>query len=160
MVVRRGKPIVALAVAVVASMTLMLTACTSDEPATARGGNAGPDDTPVAYQEPVKLSSENGVLEVRLSAHQGTVDLDTVSEPVTNFLVFGYEVLQGTSSDGSTTGDDIYPAPTLRVDPGERLIIHYDNDLRNLTIEDFYDPAFTPAGGEVPIYPRPSTRRR
>ncbi len=84
----------------------------------------------------------------------GTVDLDTVSEPVSGFLVFGYEVLQGTSSDGSTTGDDVYPAPTLRVDPGERLIIHYDNDLRNLTIEDFYDPAFTPAGGgEVPIYP-------
>ena len=123
MVVRRRKPIVVIAVTVVASMTLMLTACTSDEPATARGGNAGPDGTPVAYQEPVKLSSENGVLEVRLSAHQGTVDLDTVSEPVSGFLVFGYEVLRGTSSDGSTTGDDVYPAPTLRVDPGDAGVL-------------------------------------
>ncbi|WP_124395059.1 multicopper oxidase family protein [Rhodococcus wratislaviensis] len=153
MVVRRRKPLVAIAVAVVVSMTSALTACTSDEPTSTAGGNAGPDGSPVAFEEPVKLSSENGVLEVRLSAHQGTVDLDTVSEPVSNFLVFGYEVLQGTSSNGSTTGDDVYPAPNLRVDPGERLIIHYDNDLRDLTIEDFYDPAFTPAGGNVPIYP-------
>ena len=31
--------------------------------------------------------------------------------------------------------------------------MHYDNDLQGLTIKDFYDPAFTPKGGEVPIYP-------
>ena len=66
---------------------------------------------------------------MRLSAHQGTVNLDTVKEPVTNFLVFGYELIKGTSSDGSTKGDNLYPAPTLRVDPGEKLIVHYDNDL-------------------------------
>jgi len=52
----------------------------------------------------------------------------TVAEPVTNFLVFGYELIKGTSSDGSTKGDNNYPAPTLRVDPGERLIVHYDNE--------------------------------
>ena len=81
--------------------------------------NAGPDGKPAPYREPVKLSSKDGVLEVRLSAHQGTVNLDTVKEPVTNFLVFGYELIKGTSSDGSTKGDNLYPAPTLRVDPGE-----------------------------------------
>ena len=57
------------------------------------------------------------------------------------------------ASDGSTRGDNLYPAPTLRVDPGEKLIVHYDNDLQGLTIKDFYDPAMTPKGGEVPIYP-------
>ena len=65
------------------------------------------------------------MLEVRLSAHQGTVNLDTVKEPVTNFLVFGYELMKGTSSDGSTKADNNYPAPTLRVDPGERLIVPF-----------------------------------
>ena len=103
----------------------------------------------------MRLSSKDGVLEVRLSAHQGTVNLDTVKEPVTNFLVFGFDLIKGTSSDGSIKGDNLYPAPTLRVDPGEKLIIHYDNDLQNLTIPDFYDPAMTPKGGEVPIYPPP-----
>ena len=84
------------------------------------GVNAGPDGKPAPFREPVRLSSKDGVLEVRLSAHQGTVNLDTVTEPVSNFLVFGYELIKGTSSDGSTKGDDLYPAPTLRVEPGER----------------------------------------
>lgn len=110
---------------------------------------------PAPYEEPVKLSSQDGVLEVRLSAHQGTVELDTVAGPVSNFLVFGYDLIKGTSSDGSTSGDNLYPAPTLRVNPGETLIVHYDNDLQDLSITDFYDPAFTPAGGEVPLYPPP-----
>ncbi|MDV7356944.1 multicopper oxidase domain-containing protein [Rhodococcus oxybenzonivorans] len=152
MVVRRRRPVVLVAVTMVTSLTLMFAGCAS-ETATVGGGNSGPDGTPVAYQEPVKLTSDGGVLEVRLSARQGTVDLDTASAPVSNFLLFGYEVLRGKASDGSTEADGVYPAPTLRVDAGERLIIHYDNDLQNLTIEDFYDPAFTPAGGDVPIYP-------
>ncbi|GFG52884.1 hypothetical protein MAGR_43250 [Mycolicibacterium agri] len=117
------------------------------------GVNAGPDGNPAPYREPVKLSSEDGVLEVRLSAHQGTITLDTVRQPVTNFLVFGYELIKGTSSDGSTKGDNTYPAPTLRVDPGERLIIHFDNDLQGLTIDDFNDPAYVPAGDDIPLYP-------
>ena len=41
----------------------------------------------------------------------------------------------------------------MHVAPGERLIVHYDNGLQGLTITDFYNPAFTPKGGEVPIYP-------
>jgi FtsP/CotA-like multicopper oxidase with cupredoxin domain len=155
----RSKAILAIALLVITSMTAMMTSC-SNKPQGATvqsqpGGNAGPDGKPQPYKEPVRLSSKDGVLEVRLSAHQGTVNLDTVKEPVTNFLVYGYELIKGTSSDGSTKGDNNYPAPTLRVDPGERLIVHYDNDLAGLTIKDFYDPAYTPAGGDVPVYPPP-----
>jgi len=139
-------------------VSLAGSACTSDRsaapsPVQLSGANAGQDGTPAAYREPVKLSSSDGVLEVRLSAHQGTVALDTVAEPVSNFLVFGYQIITGTTSDGSTEGDNKYPAPTLHVEPGERLIVHYDNDLQGLSIQDFYDPAFTPTGGDVPIYP-------
>jgi FtsP/CotA-like multicopper oxidase with cupredoxin domain len=151
---RRGKLV--LAFAVVVAMTAVMTSCASTKPVTTNpppGVNAGPDGKPAPFREPVRLSSKDGVLEVRLSAHQGTVNLDTVKEPVTNFLVFGYDLIKGTSSDGSTKGDNLYPAPTLRVNPGEKLIVHYDNDLQGLKIQDFYDPAFTPKGGEVPIYP-------
>ena len=110
-----------IALAIVISMTAMMTACSKQNtaPAPQAGVNAGPDGKPAPFREPVRLSSKDGVLEVRLSAHQGTVNLDTVKEPVTNFLVFGYELIKGTSSDGSTKGDNVYPAPTLRVDPGE-----------------------------------------
>ena len=138
--------------AVLAAVVLLVASCAQDADTTA-GANYADDGAPAPYTEPVKLSSENGVLEVRLSAHQGTVALDTASAPVDNFLLYGYEIIQGSASDGSTSGQDIYPAPTLRVDPGEQLVVHYDNDLQGLTIEDFYDPAFTPAGGEVPIVP-------
>ena len=131
------------ALLVILSTAALTSACSRDEtaPAPEAGVNAGPDGSPAPYREPVKLSSKDGVLEVRLSAHQGTVNLDTVKEPVTNFLVFGYELIKGTSSDGSTKGDNLYPAPTLRVDPGEKLVVQYDNDLQGLTIEDFNDPA-------------------
>ncbi|MDT5012225.1 MAG: hypothetical protein QOH57_3842 [Mycobacterium sp.] len=117
------------------------------------GVNVGPDRHPSSFRDPVRQSSKDGVIEVRLSAHQGAVALDTVKQPVTNFLVFGYELIKGASSDGSTKGDNVYPAPTLRVNPGERLIVHYDNDLQGLTIADFNNPSYTPAGGEVPLYP-------
>ncbi|WP_327101291.1 multicopper oxidase domain-containing protein [Nocardia vinacea] len=152
MVTHRRRPIVTI-VAVAASITLLIAACTSDRSTTSGGGNTGPHAAPVAYREPVELTSKDGVLEVRLSAHQGTVALDTVSKPASNFLVFGYELIRGTASDGSVKGDNGYPAPTLHVDPGERLIVHFDNDLQGLTIRDYYNPAFTPVGGDVPIYP-------
>ena len=151
---RRGMSVIA--IGLVASLTLMLVSCSSHKPEPAGpqpGVFAGPDGKPAPFREPVRLSSKDGVLEVRLSAHQGTVALDTVSAPVSDFLVFGYELIKGTSSDGSTKGDNLYPAPTLRVDPGQRLIIHFDNDLSGLTIQDFYDPAFTPAGELPPLYP-------
>src|SRR3954454_13017004 len=142
----RTKSIPIIALAVVISMTAMMTGCSKQNTAAApqAGVNAGPDGRPAPFEEPVRLSSKDGVLEVRLSAHQSTVNLDTVKEPVTNFLTYGYDLIKGTSSDGSAKGDNLYPGPTLRVEPGEKLIVHYDNDLAGLTIQDYYDPAFTP----------------
>src|SRR6202022_2332792 len=154
MQLRRSRSV--LAVLMTVAITAMMVSCTSTKPTSTNpqaGVNAGTDGKPAPFREPVRLSSKDGVLEVRLSAHQGTVNLDTVKEPVSNFLVFGYDLIKGTSSDGSTKGDNLYPAPTLRVDPGQRLIVHFDNDLSGLTIDDFNDPAQTPTGGDVPIYP-------
>lgn len=142
-----------LALVLVIALPMAMTSCSREHPQAHPGVNAGPDGEPAPYAEPVKLSSTDGVLEVRLSAHQGKVALDTVKEPVSNFLVYGYELIKGSSSDGSTKGDNNYPAPTLAVAPGETLIVHYDNDLTDLTIEDFYDPASTPAAADVPAYP-------
>ena len=105
------------------------------------------------FREPVTLASKEGVLEVRLIAKQGTATLDTVTKPVQNMLVFAYELIRGTASDGKTSGDNLYPAPTLQVFPGETLIIHLDNALTGLTIKDFFDPAYTAKGEEVPLYP-------
>ena len=105
------------------------------------------------FREPVTLASKDGVLEVRLIAKQGTATLDTVAKPVQNMLVLAYELIRGTASDGKTSGDNLYPAPTLQVFPGETLIIHLDNALTGLTIKDFFDPAYTAKGEEVPHYP-------
>jgi FtsP/CotA-like multicopper oxidase with cupredoxin domain len=105
------------------------------------------------FHEPVTLASKDGVLEVRLIAKQGTASLDTVAKPVENMLVFAYELVRGTASDGKTSGDNLYPAPTLQVFPGETLIVHLDNALTGLTIKDFFDPAYTAKGEEVPLYP-------
>ena len=52
------------------------------------------------FREPVTLASKEGVLEVRLTARQGQATLDTVATPVQNFLLFDYEVIRGTASDG------------------------------------------------------------
>jgi FtsP/CotA-like multicopper oxidase with cupredoxin domain len=105
------------------------------------------------FQEPVTLASKDGVLEVRLIAKQSEIRLDTVAVPVKDALTFAYELIRGTASDGKTSGDNLYPAPTLQVFPGETLIIHLDNALAGLTIEDFFDPAFTAKGEEIPLYP-------
>ncbi len=109
------------------------------------------------FREPVTLASKDGVLEVKLTAHQGQATLDTVAVPVENVLIFGYQVLRGTASNGEMSGDNLYPAPTLQVFPGETLIIHFDNALTGLTIQDFYDPQYTPKGEEVPLYPTQMT---
>ena len=104
-------------------------------------------------REPVVLRSKDGVLEVRLTARQGEVKLDTVARPVTNFLLLDYQLVRGTASDGRKEGRNLYPAPTLQVFPGERLIVHFENGLSGLTIRDFYDPAYTAVGQTVPLYP-------
>jgi len=93
------------------------------------------------FSEPVMLASKDGILEVTLTAHQGAVRLDTAAKPVKNFLVFAYDLVRGTASNEQTSGDNLYPAPTLQVSPGETLIVHLDNALTGLTIRDFFDPA-------------------
>ena len=109
------------------------------------------------FREPVVLTSKEGVLEVRLTARQGQAALDTVATPVQNFLLFDYEVIQGTASDGQKSGGNLYPAPTLQVFPGERLIVHFENGLTGLTIRDYFSPQYTPKGQSVPIYPEQMT---
>src|SRR5260221_270448 len=110
-----------------------------------------------AFREPVVLASKEGVLEVRLTARQGQATLDTVATPVQNFLLFDYEVIRGTASDGQRSGGNLYPAPTLHVFPGETLIVHFENGLTGLTIRDYFSPQYTPKGQPIPIYPEQMT---
>ncbi|MDQ2992723.1 MAG: multicopper oxidase domain-containing protein [Candidatus Eremiobacteraeota bacterium] len=116
---------------------------------------AAPAQTPARPQlaDPVTLSSKGGVLEVVLTAHQGHARFDTVAKPVENMLVFAYHVLRGTASDGQLSGDDLYPAPTLQVYPGQTLIVHMNDAMTGLTIRDYYNPAYTPKGKSIPLYP-------
>ena len=109
------------------------------------------------FREPVTLASKEGVLEVRLTARQGQATLDTVAKPVQNFLLFDYEVIRGTASDGQRSGGNLYPAPTLHVFPGERLIVHFENGLSGLTIQDYFIPQYTPKGQPIPLYPQQMT---
>jgi FtsP/CotA-like multicopper oxidase with cupredoxin domain len=136
------------AIVMVIAGAWLLTPLAAQDLATPANLAARPD-----YTEPVVLASKNGVLEVTLTAHQGQAKLDTVATPVQNFLVFAYTVERGTASNGETSGDNLYPAPTLQVFPGEKLIVHVNNDLANLTIRDYYNPAFTTKGHPVPVYP-------
>ncbi|HEV2261918.1 MAG TPA: multicopper oxidase domain-containing protein [Candidatus Rubrimentiphilum sp.] len=110
-----------------------------------------------AFHEPVVLASKNGVLEVTLTAHQSQAQLDTVAKPVQNMLLFAYAVNQGTASNGQMSADNLYPAPTLQVFPGETLIVHLNNALTGLSIRDFYNPAYTAKGQPVSIYPQQLT---
>lgn len=105
------------------------------------------------FREPVTLASKDGILEVRLTAHQGHANFDTVAAPVRNMLVFRYSLIRGTASDGRSDGDNTYPGPTLHVSPGETLIVHFENALSDLTIGDFLDPQYIAKGKEVPLYP-------
>jgi FtsP/CotA-like multicopper oxidase with cupredoxin domain len=109
------------------------------------------------FSEPVTLASKDGVLEVRLTAHQGRAKLDTVADPVQNFLVFAYRVIRGTASNGEMSADNLYPAPTLLAYPGETLIVHLDNALTGLTIRDYFNPQYTPKGEHVLLYPEQMT---
>ena len=110
------------------------------------------------FQEPIVLESEDSVLEVRLTARQGKATLDTVEKPVENFLLFSWEVIQGSASNGETSGEDTYPAPTLQVYPGDKLIVHLDNAMAGLTIRDYYNPKFSGKDEKVPLYPEQLTQ--
>jgi FtsP/CotA-like multicopper oxidase with cupredoxin domain len=126
--------------------------------ARAQGSIVNPDPAIRSdFSEPVMLTSKDGVLEVALTAHQGHARLDTVATPVQNFLVFAYRVVRGTSSNGQMSGDNLYPPPTLQAYPGETLIVHMNNALTGLTIRDYFNPAYTAKGKEVPLYPEQMT---
>src|SRR5213080_503967 len=109
------------------------------------------------FREPIVLTSKDGVLEVRLTAKQGKATLDTVATPVENFLLFDYEVIHGSASNGQKSGGNLYPAPTLQVFPGETLIVHFENALTGLTIRDYFIPQYTAKGQPVPLYPEQMT---
>ncbi|HEY9773375.1 MAG TPA: multicopper oxidase domain-containing protein [Planktothrix sp.] len=109
------------------------------------------------FREPVMLMSKDGVLEIRLTARQGEATLDTVAKPVKNFLLFNYEVIRGTASNGQNSGRNLYPGPTLQVFPGEKMIVHFENELSNLTINDYFTPQYSAKDQSVPIYPRQMT---
>ena len=114
-------------------------------------------ETRPEFREPIVLTSTDGVLEVRLTARQDQATLDTVATPVQNFLLFDYEVIRGTASNGQKSGGNLYPAPTLQVFPGERLIVHFENSLTGLTIRDYFIPQYTAKDQPVPLYPEQMT---
>ena len=101
------------------SAAVLVMAAFPDATAWAQTAERNPRTRP-EFREPVTLASKDGVLEVRLTARQGQATLDTVATPVQNFLLFDYEVIRGTASDGQLSGGNLYPAPTLQVFPGER----------------------------------------
>ena len=96
------------------------------------------------FREPVTLASKDGVLEVTLTPRQSNARLDTVAKPVKNICSSITISVQWNCVQRPDVGRHQYPAPTLQVEPGERLIVHINNELRNLTIRDFYDPKYTP----------------
>ena len=108
-----------------------------------------------AFTEPVVLASKDGVLEVTLTARQGEGKLDTVQRPVKNMLLFSYKLAKGTASNGQSSGSNFYPAPTLSVQPGDTLIVHLENGLVGLDIDDFFDPAYAAAGSNPPAQSKP-----
>ena len=108
-----------------------------------------------AFAEPVTLASKDGVLELTLTVRQGEAHLNTVALPVKNFMLFSYKLERGTASNGRSSGDNLYPGPTLQVFPGEALIVHVNNELTGLTIRDYYNPAYTLKGQKIAIYPPP-----
>jgi len=71
------------------------------------------------FREPIVLTSKEGVLEIRLTARQGQATLDTVATPVQNFLLFDYEVIRGTASNGQKSAAISIPRPRSRSFPAK-----------------------------------------
>ena len=99
------------ALAVLASLSILL-----GSGSLARAQDAGSGFDPAVrpeFREPIVLASKDGVLEVRLTARQGQATLDTVAKPVQNFLLFDYELIHGTASDGQQFGWQPLPGTDL-----------------------------------------------
>ena len=71
------------------------------------------------FREPIVLTSKEGVLEIRLTARQGQATLDTVATSVQNFLLFDYEVIRGTASNGQKSAAISIPRPRSRSFPAK-----------------------------------------
>lgn len=97
---------------------------------------------PTAFAEPVSLSSLNGVLEITLRAHESTQTIEVKDQSnvfaagtptqVDGFLTYAWAIKNGIASNNQATGD-FYPSPTLKVNPGDTLIIHLENNLTEPT---------------------------
>jgi FtsP/CotA-like multicopper oxidase with cupredoxin domain len=89
-------------------------------------------------EEPLRLQSVNGLLDVTLRAHRGPQMIE-VADPanplqpgtlkkVNGFMTYAWTLHQGISSTGELRGDN-EQGPTLQVQPGDRLRIRLENDL-------------------------------
>ena len=89
-------------------------------------------------QEPVRLQSVKGVLDVTLRAHRGSqmIEVGDPSQPlnpgkpelVKGFMTYAWTVNTGKASNGKRKGDN-EQGPTLQVNPGDTLRIRLENDL-------------------------------
>ena len=125
------------------------------------------------YKESVILSSNGGLLTVILTMVQGTTTFNTVKGNVKNLLVWNYELVNGTSSNGQLKGQNLYPSPSLHVNPGDTMVLYIVNKMQvlssimfdfiyrllcqGLTMADYYDPAFVTFNSTIPLYPPPLT---
>ena len=89
-------------------------------------------------QEPVRLKSVDGVLDVTLRAHRGSQQIE-VADPaqplkpgklkdVKGFMTYAWQLNEGQSTSGKLRGDH-EQGPTLQVNPGDILRIRLENDL-------------------------------
>lgn len=92
---------------------------------------------PSALAEPVVLSSLGGVLDITLTAHRSSQVIEVAGADrmaagtptlVDGFMTYAWTLHRGLASDGRGTGDT-YPAPTLKVQPGDTLRIRLENQL-------------------------------
>ena len=89
-------------------------------------------------QEPVRLQSVNGVLDVTLRAHRGSqlIEVGDPKQPlnpgkpemVNGFMTYAWTINTGKATNGKLAGDN-EQGPTLQVNPGDTLRIRLENDL-------------------------------
>jgi FtsP/CotA-like multicopper oxidase with cupredoxin domain len=109
-----------------------------------------------SFHQPTWLKSnpKTKTLEVQLIAKQSSTNLGgDGTQTITNCLLYDWKLMDGTSSNSLKSGDGSYPAPTLQVQPGEILIIHFSNSLTGLTMRDYINPKWTKANEIPPMYP-------
>lgn len=71
-------------------------------------------------RNPFVLSSENGILDVTLNAHQDRNPIEHSARPVANALVYGYRVTTGPSSGVGTASTSLGADLLATVKQGEK----------------------------------------